>query len=113
MIETVVIDYLTEELDGIPVYMGEPNRADVKTWVRVEKTGSSESNHIYHATFAVQSYAPTFYEAAALNDSVKNVMYQIVALAEIASINLNSDYNFTDTSTKQPRYQAVFDIVHY
>ena len=27
--------------------------------------------------------------------------------------NLNSDYNFTDTETKEYRYQAVFDINYY
>lgn len=112
MIETVVVEYLSSVLN-VPVYMGEPNRADVTSWVRVEKTGSSMENHIYTATIAVQSYAPTIYEAALLNDTVKQAMFDIDTLPVIASIDLNSDYNFTDTSTKQPRYQAVFNLVHY
>ena len=31
----------------------------------------------------------------------------------VIQARLNSDYNFTDQSTKQPRYQAVFDVIHY
>jgi len=34
-------------------------------------------------------------------------------LNEIGKVKLNSDYNFTDTVTKQYRYQAVYDISHY
>ena len=37
----------------------------------------------------------------------------MINLDEIASVKLNSDYNFTDEETKQYRYQAVFDIKHY
>ena len=40
-------------------------------------------------------------------------MENIVTLDEVASEDLNSDYDFTDESTKQPRYQAVIELVHY
>ena len=39
--------------------------------------------------------------------------YNAIALEQIVSVSLNSDYNYTDTTTKEYRYQAVFDIVHY
>jgi hypothetical protein len=32
---------------------------------------------------------------------------------DVLSVELNSNYNYTDTSTKEYRYQAVFDIRHY
>ena len=34
-------------------------------------------------------------------------------LPEIVSCTLNTDYNFPDTTRKLPRYQAVFEVVHY
>ena len=37
----------------------------------------------------------------------------MITLNSISKIKLNSDYNFTDTETKEYRYQAVFDINHY
>lgn len=79
----------------------------------VQKTGSGKSNHISEATIAIQSYAPTVYDAAVLNDKVKEAMEEITVLDEVTSCSLNSDYIFNRESTKQPRYQAVFDIKHY
>ena len=117
MIEKIVLDYLNEVLD-VPVLMQSPESYKKPTenpteFVRLEKTGSSRSNHIFTATFAIQSYSDTLYNAALLNEKVKEAMSNIITLDAIASEDLNSDYNFTDTSTKQPRYQAVFELVHY
>jgi len=53
------------------------------------------------------------YGAAALNELVKNAVDSLIELDEIASVKLNTDYNFTDTTTKKYRYQAVYDIKHY
>lgn len=53
------------------------------------------------------------YHAAVLNEEVKAVMEQAIELDEIVSVQLNSDYNYTDTTTNRHRYQAVFDITHY
>lgn len=116
MIEKIVLDYLTTALEGIGVYMQEPESNPVPgsaTFVVIEKTGSSYENHLYSATIAVQSFAPTLYGAAALNELVKEAMFDIVTLDEVTRVDLNSDYNFTDETTKQPRYQAVFELVHY
>lgn len=114
MIEQIVLDYLTEELDDIPVYMQVPEmNTGGETFAVIEKTGSSISNHIGEAMIAVQSYAPTLYEAATLNKQIKSAMLGIISLEEVASVRLNGDYNFTDESRKQPRYQAVFELSHY
>lgn len=42
-----------------------------ETYVLIEKTGSGMNNHIKSATFAIQSYASSLYEAASLNEIVK------------------------------------------
>ena len=111
MIEQIVREYLSERMD-CPVYLERPSDPP-ESYVTVEKTGSSVRNHIYHATIALQSIAPTMYQASSINESIKYLMDGIVALNDIAGIRLNSDYNFTNTSTRQRRYQAVFDITHY
>lgn len=115
MIEEIIYDYLTTALQGIPVYMVVPDiqNPDGATYVAVEKTGGGMENHIKNATIAVQSYAPTLYGAMQLNETVKTAMLDIVTEQTIAGVRLNSDYNFTDTSTKQPRYQAVFIVYYY
>lgn len=117
MIEKVILDYLSANLT-VPVYMEEPETNPNPTFephkfIVIEKTGSSLENHIYTAMIAIQSYAGTLYEAAVLNEQVKQLMLNAIVLNQITRVDLNSDYNSTDESTKRPRYQAVFDITHY
>lgn len=116
MIEKIVLDYLSESLT-VPVYVEKPKNPKPSNnplkFVVIEKTGSSSENHLYSSLIAVQSYAGSVLEAAELNCEIIEKMMDLVQLDEVTKVVLNSDYNFTDTSTKQPRYQAVFDIYHY
>lgn len=111
MIEKTILDYLNTQLSA-PAYMEMPKSPTAK-FVLIEKTGSGITNHIGNAVFAIQSHADTLYKAALLNESVKTAMLGAVSLEEIASVRLNSDYNYTDGATKDYRYQAVFDLTHY
>ena len=135
MIELIILDHLKEkitvikkgndiwgtfnfELDvsqsnefTVPVHL--EKQSNEHTYVLLEKTSSSKSNHLPSATFAFQSYADSLYNAAVLNDKVKKVVESLIELDEIRGLSLNTDYNFTDTTTKQYRYQAVYDINHY
>lgn len=111
MIEETVLDYLSEK---IPVMVRMEEELDMPAeYILVEKTGSGETNHIRRATIAVQSYAGSLYRAMQINEEVKEAMNDIVVLDEISRCTLNSDYDYTDTTRKKYRYQAVFDIVHY
>lgn len=111
MIEKIILDYLTEKLN-VPVYMEVPEKPD-ECFVVVEKTGSGVENRVYSAMITIQSYGKTLEQAAELNEEVKGWMEIANELAEIGACRLNSDYNYTNTSTKSYRYQAVYDIVHY
>lgn len=112
MIEKIVLDYLTDQLD-VDVYMEEPTE-DLTEYIVIEKTGSSEiDRHVMHSTLAIKSYGASTYEAAVLNENVKTAMKGIISLNDVARCSLNSDYNWTDTTRKKYRYQAVFDLVHY
>lgn len=111
MIELTVKAHLDSVLDA-PVYFEQPE-SPPESFVLIEKTGSGRSNRLISSTFAFQSYAGSMYAAAALNELVKAAADSLIILDEIASVKLNSDYNFTDTATKRYRYQAVYDIKHY
>jgi len=111
MIEKIMLDYLNDALTA-PVYMERPVNPP-REYVIIQKTGSSKRNQICSSTLAFQSYSSSLYEAALLNEVVKNAVENAVTLPEISSAKLNSDYNFTNTAAKQYRYQAVFDITHY
>ena len=113
MIEEILISYLNGSDLGAPVYSEIPPNPP-SSFFTVEKTGSSMENHIYSSTVAIQSYGGSLYEAASANEKVKEIMlYDLIDLPDIARVSLNSDYNYTDTSQKRYRYQAVFDITHY
>lgn len=115
MIEQTIYNFLNANM-SVPVYTEIPANPP-KRMIVLERTGGSQTNHINRATFAIQSYGKSLFEAAELNEELKEIMLDgldgLLSLNEIASVNLNSDYNFTDTTTKKYRYQAVFDIVYY
>lgn len=116
MIEEILLNFLTARL-SCPVDMELPKNPPAEI-VIIEKTGSSQDNNFIHqSTFAIQSYANSLYNAARLNEEVKDTLLDgldgLITVDNVTKIELNSDYNFTDTSTKKYRYQAVFDITHY
>lgn len=113
MIEKIVRSYLKGKL-GIDVYMEKPEGSfdDLIPFVTVEKAGGYGQNHIAHATISIRSYGKTLYKASELNEKVKKAMDGITGTANVSACSLNSDTNFTDTTTKQYRYQAVFNITY-
>lgn len=110
MIEKIVLDYLNNTL-RVSAFMEKPAKPPEK-YVLLEKTGGSSENCIKSATFALQSYADSLFDAAILNEEVKTAMGNIIVLNEVMSSKLNSDYNYTDTTKKQYRYQAVYDLFY-
>ena len=115
MIEKTILDYLQARLNPVPVGLQEPNNQNPtpENFVVIQRTGGGEDNKIKSATFAIQSYGATLYDAGNLSQRVVRALLDAVSIDEITRVSLNSEYEFTDTETKRPRYQAVFDVTHY
>lgn len=111
MIEIIVKEYLSKQLD-IPIVFEHQNNLP-KQFILVQKTSGKRENFLNSSTIAIQSYGASMFEAAKLNEKIKNLMYDLITVDEVSKVSLNSDYNHTDFDTKQYRYQAVFDIHHY
>lgn len=111
MIEKTIFDYLSEELAPIKVYTEKPSPMP-KKFVFFEKTGSSRLNRIETATFIFQSYDESLMQTAELNELVKEKIDNLVVLDEIGSSRLQSDYPFTDVSSKRHRYQSLYEITY-
>lgn len=111
MIEKTVIDYLNANA-SVTAYAEMPKNPPA-SFLIVEKTGSGKSNHINSATIAIQSYASSMFKAAQLNTEIIGIMEWIIELDNVSKVSLTSDYNYTDTETKQYRYQAIFEIKYY
>lgn len=114
MVEKIIYDYLnSSEILTAKVYTEIPKTVPSKMYL-IGKTGSSNKNKINSATITIQSYADTLYDAVSLNEDIKAVMIDgLITLDSISGVYLNSDYNFTDTTTKRYRYQAVFVVTYY
>jgi len=110
MIETLIIDYLSEHLE---VFVGMEAPEETADYVLIDKTGSSRTNHIITSSFAIQSYGATLYDAMLLNAEVTEAMDGLIELDQITKVELETDYNFTNTETKQYRWQSVYNITHY
>lgn len=113
MIETVLFEYLQGVFEDVPVFMEFPERGTPPRFILLEKTGGGFENQIGYATVAVQSYGASLADTAKINRRVIRAMLDAISLDEISQVDLNSDYNFTDTTRKRHRYQAVFDITHF
>lgn len=111
MIELVIKNYLDGHLN-VPSFFEFPMHK-VEQFIVIEKIRSLKQNRLKSSTFVFQSNATSMYDAALLNEQIKDIIEQMIELDVISRISLDSDYNFTDTEMKLYRYQAVFDITHY
>lgn len=111
MIAKQLLDYLSANLEGIYVGMEAPEQ--LTDYVLIDQTGSSRTNHIITTTFAIQSYGSSLYDAMLLNEDVKDAMNGFLEADNVTRVSLDTDYNYTNTETKQYRWQAVYQITHY
>lgn len=110
IVESIILEYLRECLP-VPVYAESPINKPPE-YVIIEKVGGGEDVATY-PRLAIQSYSTSLAGAAKLNETVKAAINSMIILDEIADCSLNSDYNYTNTETKQYRYQAVYDLVFF
>jgi predicted choloylglycine hydrolase len=119
MIEETIAAYLKDNA-SVPWFAMRPpayeDNANIgqRKYGLFEKTSSRKADHVVYSTIAFQSYAPTLLEAAQISAELRELMEQLPnTTAEVSKAQLNSEYNFTNTADKQPRYQAVFSLVHF
>ena len=110
MIEQIIIDYLTEA-QTLPVYAETPVNAEDE-YIVIERIGGSEVNMIREATVVVQTITNvSLYRAAQLAEQIRVLMLDLVELNSVFHCSVNAGpYNYTDTSTKNYRYQTVYTI---
>lgn len=111
MIEVIIKQFLDGNIKEPSFFEHETDLPE--RFIMVQRIGGNKQHTLKRATIACQSYAESLYEAASLNERVKDTMDKLIELDNITKVQLNSDYNFTDTETKRYRYQAIFDIYYY
>ena len=110
LIEQRVLEYLQDELSMNDIYTEIPrNRPEMFVELRVTDRGMS--NRINEVTIELSSYAPTKYEAAALDELVRNAMDSIIQLDDI-SCRFGGGNDNPDTELKIPRYRCYFNLFY-
>lgn len=113
MIEETLINFLNYHMSA-PAYTDKPKKDIPDEYYVFEKTGGSFEDHIHKSTIALQSYAQSRYRAAQLiEDANAAMIYELIKLDDISGVEMSGSGSFTDTTTKQHRYQSVFVITHY
>ena len=105
MIEKLIIDYLSEHLE---VFVGMEAPEQTTNYVLLDKTGSSRNNLIITSTIAIQSYGPSLYAAMDLNAQVEETMEGLLELNRITRVELETDYNYTNTACQRYCFVTVF-----
>ena len=119
MIEETIYTYLNDNATVPWFAMRPPSIGDHPATANAsyglfEKTNSIKTDHVVTSTFAFQSYAPTLLEAAQISAELRELIEALPGVTtEVSKAQLSGEYNFTNTATKQPRYQAVFSLVHF
>lgn len=110
--EEYFVAFLNARFPDAPAFGDEPKDAP-PMFLTVEQVGGGVENKIPRASIAVQSWAGSRDEASQLNLRVIEAMLQAPENPEISRCALDDTYNFTDTTKKRHRYQAVFEVVHF
>jgi len=111
-IEQLIVKHLNDTL-SVPAYGEVPHDPQVSSYCTVERTGGGVTDRLRTAMITIDIYGPSMVAVQNLNEEVLAAMDRLVEHNMVASCRLNSNYNDTDTTTKEYRYGALFDIVHY
>lgn len=110
MIEQIVLEYLQDTLDMEEVYCEIP-REYPDMFIVLRVVGRGLENQINEATIEISSYAPSKYEAAALDEQVRNVMNAINSLDSISG-RFGGGNDNPDTTIKYPRYRCYYNLYY-
>lgn len=111
MIEVTLRDYLTDNLD-IPVLMEHP-KTSKKKYILLQLADASQINHIDMATFFVNVYADSLYEAAEIKEEVKTLLLNAIELPGITKSTLGQDQAATDSANHLYQYNLTFNFYYY
>lgn len=105
-----IIDYMRANLrDGtVPVHATVPRNYTGGQLVTIERVGGRVDHLIDYGVYAVQAWADTHADAYQLASDVRDTLIDAPAhLADLASTQVTSMYNFNDPDSRQARYQLT------
>ena len=111
MVEVVLLEYLTDALNGVYVAMEKPKQKP-ETYVVLHRIDSGMVNQIAAATFSIMCYAPTLYKVTELAKEVKKALLNI-DVKEVASAKLGGESVSTRASEMTYESELIFNFNYY
>lgn len=111
MIETILIDQL-KTVTGLHAYVMVPDDMPDEFYI-IDRTATDKTDHITTVNCAVQAYAKSAARAAEMAEASVVALEQLAERADFSKCAMYNLYMFTDTVRKRPRYQTMFEIIHY
>lgn len=117
MIELIVYNYLKAKLPDIEIGFEVPAEHS-DSFIVIQKMASGIDNHIEAATLEFHCYAPSKYEAAALDNELKMVMlgtdtdFGITALDTISACRYGGGNDAPNTNIKAYRYRSYYNLFY-
>ena len=112
MIEVTLRNYLLTGLQNVPVVMEQPKNPPGK-YVLLQVLDAGRINHIDAVTFNVVVIAGNLYDAAALRDDVKDLMFEAISLDEISHVSIGGERAGTDSANHVYTYELTFNFYYY
>lgn len=112
MIEVTLRNYLEANLEGIPVVMEQPKNPPQK-YVMMRLADGGKVNHIDAATFFVDVIADNLYDAAALRDDVKDLLFNAITLDSITHSSIGGERANTDSANHVYKYELTYNFYYY
>ena len=111
MIGLLIMERLQPQLT-VPVFFEFPQEP-YESFVVLKIENNPRENLIDSALLVVDSYGPTQFAAAQLNETVKPLLDDLSLLPRISASKRGGDYPAFDSANKKYRYQAVQNITYY
>lgn len=117
MIEVIVYNYLKAKMPDINIGFEIPAEFS-EPFIVIQKKASGVDNLINAATLEFHCYAPSKYEAAALDEELKTAMlgndtaYGIASLNTISSCKYGGGNDAPNTGIKAYRYRSYYNLFY-
>ncbi len=109
MIEVTVKTYLESVLEGVSIYLETPEDVSGK-FIVFQTIDRGEENQINEVTLEFRSYADSKYEAAVLDESLREAM-KTFNEGDITA-HLGGGNDDTDTTLKKYRYRCYYNLYY-
>lgn len=113
MIEEIILKYIKSKLN-IPAFLVAPSDKPSK-YITIRKSASSGDRFIENAMIIFYCISQeSLFEASQINSELKKALYDMpYEVNNVSGVYINSDGNFTDTTTKEYRYQAIYEVIYH